>query len=524
MQASAATHEKPHHQFLLPMRALGSLLVVLVFVPARADVSLPKIVGDNMVLQRGQVVPIWGRATPGENVTVRFAGQEKHTTAGTNGNWHVHLEPLVASAESRVMEIAAGNTIQLRNILVGEVWLCSGQSNMELPAAFNFNPDFPGAQKTDQELTKDANGPGFPTIRLFRVQKIIQTPDVVSTGWSECQGEALAKFSAIGYIFARELQSNLGLPIGMIQSAWGGSRIELWTPREAQTDPWSSEKERPAPPAVKDRWQTGKYYDGMVRPLVPFAIRGVLWYQGESNVGDGIGYADKMEALINGWRMAWQQPELPFFYVQLAPYAYSQRPRQNGIPRPVTALPEIWEAQRLVTRIPKTGLVPTIDLADNVHDIHPQLKRPVADRLAKLALSEVYRQTDLVHDGPVVERVDIQHNGAVAYFRQTGTGLKSRDGQPLTQFEIAGEDGKFVPAQAVIEGSNIVVIKNVLPGRLRVLRFAWNEIAQPNLINSEGWPAYPFRSNAPGWEQMPPNPTQASGSSSADIPYNHHPR
>ncbi len=488
------------------MRIPACLFCLLAFVSAQAAISLPRIVGDNMVLQRNQVIPIWGQAAPGEKVTVRFAGQEKHTIASADGHWRVSLDPLVASPEPRAMEISGDNTLQLRNVLVGEVWLCSGQSNMELPAAFDFKPNFPGAQKTDPALADDANGTGFPSIRLFRVQKIIQPPDVATAGWEECQGESLAKFSAIGYMFARELQRALGVPVGMIQSAWGGSRIEPWTPRGPQPQPPVVKNKSPARPAPPDRWQTGKYYDGMIRPLVPFAIRGVLWYQGESNIGDGIHYADKMEALISGWRTAWQQRELPFFHVQLAPYAYSQR--KNRTAQPVTALPEIWEAQGWVTQIPQTGLVPTSDLADNVNDIHPQLKRPVADRLAKLVLCDVYGQANLVHGGPIFERVDLQPDKAIVHFRQTGTGLKSRDGQTLTHFEIAGEDGIFMPAQALIEGPNAVVIKNALPGSMKAVRFGWHETAQPNLINAEGWPAYPFRSNPPQWRPKADKPAE----------------
>jgi sialate O-acetylesterase len=254
-----------------------------------------------------------------------------------------------------------------------------------------------------------------------------------------------------------------------------------------------------------DGVEPGKNFNGMVRPIVPFAIRGVLWYQGESNIiagNDGLRYADKMEALIGGWRAAWGRSDLTFLFVQLAPFAYSGRVKDK-VAHPVTALPELWEAQARALKIPRTGMVPTSDLVQNLRDIHPLLKRPVAGRLEKLALAEVYGRMKLVHGGPVFEKMETRGDKALVHFRQTGDGLKSRDGRQLTHFEIAGADGIFVPARVAIEGKDVVVVYSPQVRVPKAVRFGWDETAQPNLINAEGWPAFPFRSNGPEWSPQP---------------------
>lgn len=465
-------------------------LVLCAFACSRADVALPKIFGDNMVLQRGTNVPVWGSAAPGEEVSVRFAGQEKRAKAGAEGNWRVSLAPLQASAEPREMLVAGTNTLRLTNVLVGEVWLCSGQSNMEMPVALGVrngveDPKAP-AVRTDATMAADVKGPGFPEIRLFRAEKVVRPPDVASDGWTGCGGHALARFSAIGYVFAREIQSALGVPVGMIQSAWGGQPIEAFTP---QQDGFK-------------KGRAGEKFEGLVRPLVPFAVRGVLWYQGESNIvdgNDGLRYADKMATLIAGWRAAWGRQDLPFYYVQVAPYAYSKR--KDKIPHPETALPELWEAQALALKIPGTAMVPTIDLLDDPRELHPQGKRPIGERLSKVALAHLYGKSGTVHEGPVFERAEWRGDTAVLHFR--GSSLKSRDSQPLACFEIAGEDGKFVSAHAAIGEHETVLVSAPAVKSPKAARFAWNETARPNLVGAEGWPAFPFRTDVPDWQPQP---------------------
>jgi len=486
---------------IIPMRSLCPSFGIFLLLASQsfADVTLAKVLGDHMVLQRGEAVPIWGKAAPGEKVKVRFANQQKLATTNAKGEWRVDLEPLAASAQPRELTVTGSNEIKLQDILVGEVWLCSGQSNMEMATGI----DTGGAKAvapTDPELQKDLASGGIPGIRLFKVQKKIQGDDVVSNGWTECKGAALAEFSAVSYIFGHRLHDELMVPIGLIQAAWSGSRIESWTPLEAYQKQPAFKETLAQTPGIIDDESPGKNYGGMIKPLAPFRLRGVIWYQGEANVFSGdssIRYADKVNALLTQWRGIWEQPNLPFYQAQLACYSYSMQ-TQDPIPHAATALPELWEAQRLVTVIPHTGVVPTSDLSRNYKDIHPMEKRPVGERLAQLALAQTYGQTKLVASGPVFDAMKIEGSSISLSFKNIGGGLKSSDGEPLTHFEIAGVDGVYQPAEAVIKGGTVSVSSAGVASPTSV-RFGWHESAYPNLTNAEGWPAYPFRSGAPEW-------------------------
>ena len=463
----------------------------------QAEVSLPKILGDNMVLQRDRNVPVWGQADPGEAVCVTFADQIKKTTANADGRWRVDLDPLPASVEPREMTVSAGNVICLKNIVVGEVWFCSGQSNMEMATGIRTAGADPAA-KEDAQLAEDLQGDGYPEIRLFRVEKKIQPPDVISAGWGDCRGDVMARFSAIGCLFARRMQLELDVPVGVIQSAWGGSRIEPWTPPEAYSDSPVFAEEAARTPLKIDGMSPGKNFDGMVRPLAPFAIRGVLWYQGESNLisgNDGLRYADKMEVLVAGWRAVWQRPELPFLSVQIAPYPYSRRGK-DPVKHSVTALAELWEGQAHALSIPGTGMVPTTDLVSNTRNIHPQEKRPVAERLARLALQMVYGRPDPELGSPMFDTVEQAGGSILVHFSRCAGGLRSRDGQALTCFEVAGADGIYAPAEAEITAPDTVRVFSSSMADPVSVRFGWHELAQPNLVDSNGWPAFPFRSHA----------------------------
>jgi sialate O-acetylesterase len=487
-------------------RIIAALAWVACVVPAGlgADVALPKILGDNMVLQRGCAVPVWGTAAPGEAVNVAFAGQHAHTIADASGRWQVQLAPLDASAEPRELTITANNTLHLKNVLVGEVWLCGGQSNMEY-AVDRTTAGAPPATKSDAALAAEIKSAQYPLIRLFRVQKKLAPPDVVSDGWTDCGGDNLAIFSAIGFFFARDLQQALGVPVGVIQSAWGGSRIEPWTPPAAYAASAVFKAQAAAKtPMQIDDYPAGKYVDGMIRPLAPYALRGVLWYQGESNIiatNDGVRYADKFQVLVDGWRALWKNPALPFYSVQLAPFYYTKR--KDPLAHSAEELPKLWEAQYLALRIPHTGLVATLDLDANFGNIHPNGKRVVGRRLADLALTQTYGKSGLVYSGPTFAKMAISGNTAVLRFDNLAGGLASRDRQPLTEFEIAGADGQFVPATAIIRGDTVVVSAASVAAPAAV-RFAWRETAQPNLINTAGLPAYPFRTNGPVWQPAVP--------------------
>jgi sialate O-acetylesterase len=484
------------------VRPAVSLFLFALVAVIRADVSLPRIFGDNMVLQRGVPVAIWGRAAPGEQVRVRFAGQEKQAQTGADGRWAVALDPLKASAVPREMTVAGANVIHLRNILAGEVWLCSGQSNMEYAVGV-AKAWAPPAAETDPELAQEIKTATFPALRLFRVEKKREPPEVVSSGWQEAAGDARNEFSAVGYYFARRLLRELDVPIGLIQAAWGGSRIEEWTPADSYAKLAAVFTGDAAASFERDPVWIGRDYEAMVHPLAPFAVRGVIWYQGESNLiayNDGLRYADKLAVLIGAWRGAWSRPDLAFYYVQIAPFLYSQR--KDPLPHLAEELPKLWEAQAAALGIPHTGIVPTTDLVDDVSNIHPAHKRDVGGRLAALALAETYGRRGLVWAGPAFARLEIRGAKAVVQFSNASDGLASRDGKPLTDFEIAGADCVFVPADAVIRGNTVVVSNSKVAAPVSV-RLGWSETARPNLTNGAGLPAYPFRSNGPVWSHDP---------------------
>jgi sialate O-acetylesterase len=467
-------------------------------VVATPGLQLPSVFGDNMVLQQNQPVPVWGWSRPGTDVTVKFAGQVRHARAGSDGRWEVHLSSLKASSQPADLIIEAGETRTLTNILVGEVWLCSGQSNMEKP--IGKQPGQRPCFNSEQELAAS----DFPEIRLFKVEKFLaadpQRDVKAASAWQKCNSNSLEaiQFSAAGYFFGREIHNQLQVPIGLIESSWGGTRIEPWTPPEGFKSVRSlADLAKPLAATNKLANTTPTaIYNAMIAPLAHFAMRGALWYQGESNCmgkqPDGPIYTDKMEELVGGWRKVWNEGDFPFYYVQIAPFKYF-----TGNTRRVPyadALPEIWEAQARALRIPNTGMIVTTDLVDDLKDIHPRNKLDVGKRLALVALNKTYGRKNIVCSGPMYKKTKIQGNKAVLSFDDVDGGLVSRDGQPLTWFTIAGADGKFVAAEAVITNGSVVVSSPDV-AKPAAVRFAWSEIAQPNLFNGAGLPAVPFRTD-----------------------------
>ena len=461
----------------------------------QADVKLPTIIGSHMVLQRGVECPIWGWADAGEKVTVSFAGQMHDTTAGKNGKWSVNLSPLKASAQGRTLTVKGNNTLKLEDVVVGEVWLCSGQSNMEWRVRQSAN--------AEQEI-KNGNHPRIRHIKIGRQPSFTVQADALSaTGWQQASSATVADFTAVGYYFGRHLLNELDVPIGLIGSNWGGTRIEPWTPPSgfksvpALQDIADNLAKFPAKRQVRNR-KTGKVsevvnhqsplalYNGMIAPLVPYAIKGALWYQGESNNGEGMLYHEKMKALINGWRRLWNNPELPFYFVQLAPYKYRGEGREYQ-------LPGIWQAQVRTLTVPHTGMAVTTDIG-NVSNIHPKNKQDVGKRLALWALAKNYGQQGLVYSGPVYKSHKTDGSNVVVNFVATGSGLKSLDGKALTHWEVAAADGEFKPAVARIKGNTVVVASDAVAHPKHV-RFGWHETAEPNLGNEEGLPASPFSSS-----------------------------
>jgi sialate O-acetylesterase len=501
------------------MKASSIVCAALTFLwamPAsHGTVTLPKIFSDNMVLQREKPVYVWGTAAAGDEVTVKFAGQEKHTQPGADGKWMVTLDPLKANATPQELDITATNAAQpasngetnLKNILVGEVWFCGGQSNMEYSVNAPSS-SAPSAVPVDPLLAKEIATETYPQIRLFRVKKQTAVKGIVTdNGWTDCAGTALNDFSAIGFFFARNLQRALGVPVGMVGSYWGGSRLEQWIPPEAFQKQPAFAKEAAAPGRLLiDGRAPGDYYASMIRDLAPFTVRGMLWYQGESNIiasNDGVRYADKMQALVDFWRGIWQDKDLPFYQVQIAPFLYTTRKdmlvdKVTPLPHGPDELPKLWEAQFLATRLRNVEIVPTTDLDSKFSNIHPNGKREVGQRLTNLALTKVYGQTTPAWQGPVFAGISVHGGTATVAFTNTDGKLSTRDGQPPAFFEIAGADGAFHPATATISGDTVTLQSSDVPAPVAA-RMGWTETAQPNLINKDGLPAYPFRSNGPDW-------------------------
>lgn len=453
-----------------------------------AQISLPQIIGNNMVLQCNKSLPVWGYASPGEQITVKFSGQTKQTITDGNSRWQVVLAPMPASNKPAVMTIAGSNTVELKNILVGEVWLCSGQSNMEYTMRKNSKVE---KTLTNGRFVDELDYAANPSIRIFLVdRKQLPKPDTLHTRWSIAKDSALRSFSAAAYFFAKELNRQLSVPVGVISSAVPGSAIEPWLPGTIINEQELAENH---PPIQLDKERPGKFYPDMIKPLAPFAIKGFLWYQGETNSfqNEGIEYTYKMQALIDGWRGLWHDNDLPFYFVQIAPFYYSLS--AGKYPLTTETLPRFWEAQRLALNIPHTGMIATTDLIDTATQLHPPFKWEIGRRLALLALAKTYGKK-VVYSGPVFQQMKIVGDKIALQFAHAENGLKSIDGKPLSDFEIAGADGKFVPANALMEGSTIIVSTKRIAHPVNV-RFEWNEAGKANLFNKEGLPAVPFRTD-----------------------------
>lgn len=481
-------------------RNLLLFTMILTGISSQAGVVIPKILGHNMVLQREKKVPVWGTADKGEKVTVSFAGQTKTTVANDSGRWEIQLQPMKASAVPREMVIKGENTIVLKNILVGEVWLCSGQSNMEYTMRKNskLQSTVKGKHPDTDDLTTASN----TNIRIFLDRRKYMNPDPEHAGWGSATADNIVfkDFSAAGYFFAKELYAKLQIPIGVISAAVPGSRIEPWI--EADKLDFS--------PVLKDGKQleklsndggdAGKFYETMIKPLIPFQLRGFLWYQGESAcfLNETIRYSYKQKTLINTWRNDWNDDKMPFYYVQIAPYTYSGS--KDVRPHTVENLPEFWEAQALLLQLPHTGMITITDLVDSIVDLHPGYKWEVGRRLSLLAQNKTYGFRNVVCSGPVFKSMKTEGNRLVVSYSNTGDGLISRDGKPLTWFSIAGDDGKYYPATAEIINNKVVLSAPEVMKPVNV-RFAWNEAAQSNFMNKEGLPAVPFRTDNP-WQAL----------------------
>lgn len=513
--------------------AVAWLLWLCAVVQAVAVVTPASMFQDHLVLQRESVLPVWGKAKPGETVTVSFGTQQQTAVTGKDGKWMVRLQPMKAGGPYE-MTIAGENSIVLKDIYLGEVWLCSGQSNMDMTVA-REDRYWCGVLNEKEEMAA-AN---YPEIRVFDTA---YTPtddpqEKVDGTWELVSPATIGHISAAAYFFGRELYQKYKVPIGLVTTAYGGSAAEAWISRPAmeahpnlkflldnylkkKAEYLPSLQELQAYQAAVEKWKTasaqakaeGKdevrppknrdprvdqhnpclLYNGMVAPLVPFAIRGAIWYQGESNQNSAQVYRELMETLIADWRSAWGQGEFPFLYVQLANYgkAYDTEPAAGK------GLTLVREAQRQNLSVPNTAMVVAIDNADplDMGNIHPKNKQAIGHRLALAAQGMVYGEK-VDYSGPLYTHYLIEGEKIRLHFNGTGKGLASNDGN-LTGFAIAGPDRVFVEAEARIDGNTILVSSPKVPNP-QAVRYGWNANPKVNLCNKAGLPASPFRTD--GW-------------------------
>lgn len=473
---------------------IGLVAAATLAASASAEVKLSPMFGDHMVLQRNMRAPIWGTADPGESVTVAIGPRKVVVRADNSGNWMARVGPFPAGGPHTITVSGPANSITLSNVLFGEVWIASGQSNMEWPLAAVRNADY--------EVRNAAN----PKIRLFVVAKAVKpepTRELVGS-WAECTPETARGFSAVAYFFGRSLFRRLQVPIGLIETAWGGTPAESWTARKwLESDPDLSPMLARIPPpgqTVKaddpskpawDAWTPTGLYNAMIAPVAPYGIAGAIWYQGESNASRAYQYRKLFPAMIRCWRETWGQGDFPFIWVQLANFMKRQ-------PEPgESAWAELREAQTMTLSLPKTGQAIAIDIGE-ADDIHPRNKQDVGIRLCLVAQHMHYGDKDVVASGPTYKSMSIKGSQVTLTFTDIGGGLMTRDGLPLAGFAVAGADRKFHWAQAKIVGSTVVVSCDAVENPVAV-RYGWADNPNCNLYNAAGLPAGPFRTdNWPG--------------------------
>ncbi|QHI68924.1 sialate O-acetylesterase [Tichowtungia aerotolerans] len=458
-------------------RLFIGLLILLAAECFSEGLQLPTVFSDHMVLQRDQSVPVWGSGTPGEKITVEFAGQSKTAVVDSSNHWKIMLDPVPASSEPRKLAVSgSGEAVSFSDVLVGDVWLCSGQSNMEW------------SMDRTENAQESIDAADYPLIRLYDTPRRVagEPAGRIDAAWTRCSSERVSTFSGVAYYFGRKLHQDLDVPVGLWLSAYGGTKIEAWTPPcglksvELLADtvnlpPLSGEDK-------EDRHIPTVLYNGMLHDNVPFAIRGAIWYQGESNHTEGSLYVERSRALINGWRELWGR-DFPFYFVQIAPYQYKEEDAR--------ILPVFWEAQAEVARtIPNTGMA-VISEYTTLDNIHPVNKEVPGERLALLAEAGTYGM-DVEFSGPVFQGLE-KSDGTLTVAFDFADGLTTRNGKMPNWFEIAGDDGAFYLAQAEIKG-NCVVLHSPRVPHPQAVRFAWHKRAVPNLINAAGLPAVSFRS------------------------------
>lgn len=511
------------------------ILALLAATSLHAKVRLPSIFSDGMVLQQQQLVRIWGGADPDEEVKVTFADQAHSIVTDATGRWSITLNPMNANAQPADLVVAGKNTRTLKNVVVGEVWVCSGQSNMQwtVRQAANAEAEIAGAN--------------HPQIRMFNVERVpnMLPQEDCKGAWKQATPANVADFSAVGYYFGRHLHNVLKVPVGLINTSWGGTRIEAWTSHESLAErpcatemladwqdyvaKWDGAKEQAAFDKRKADWQAevkkidaenamlpadrkkpkpqaprpaddpaktphhpSVLFNGMVAPLIPYGIKGAVWYQGESNQKRAFQYQELLPTMINDWRRLWTD-NFSFYIVQLANFGNGKPVTKDaGVADPWV---ELQEAQTLTAQtLDKCGIAIINDIGEQ-NDIHPKNKQEVGRRLALWALAKDYGKDGTEYCGPLFLSSVVQGSKIRVQFTHTGSGLKARDGGELKQFQIAGADKKWVWAKAVIEGNEVVVSSDAVPQPVAV-RYAWASWPEgANLMNAEGLPASCFRTD-----------------------------
>lgn len=504
-------------------RALALAAFIALTSAVSAAITLPAIIGSHMVLQRNQALPIWGWGNPGEEVTVSFAGKTVKTTCNQEGSWKVVLEALPASKDPRTMTITGSNTLEIKDILVGEVWICSGQSNMGMNVNSCWNADLEKATAK------------YPEIRLVTVGNIgSQEPQTTfDGGWERCSPDNVGGFSAVGYFFGRTVYQMIDVPVGLINNAWGGSACEAWVRRDLLADKelyapllerWETtektydpEKEksqyeeklaqwevqakvaRSGGKPVPNRPRTPKnpligqhrpanLYNSRLLPLVPFAIRGAIWYQGEANAGRAYQYRDLFPLMIQNWREVWGQGDFPFYWMQLADFT-------DETDKPVEAnWAELREAQTMtLDKLPQTGQAVITDLGDAAN-IHPKRKQEAAFRLARLALANEYG-IQIPSQSARFDSMKVENGKVDVHFTGVNDRLVTVDYRDLRGFALAGADQQWVWAEAKITGKDTVQVWSPEVPEPAAVRFAWANNPVANLYDTAGLPVTPFRSD-----------------------------
>ncbi len=494
-----------HLNRLVSLFCVGAILGLA--SAARAELKVPALFSDNMVHQQRMPVPVWGWADDGQKVTVEFRGQ-KATATVSNLKWEVRLKPLKAGGPDILTISAPGQTLRFTNVLVGEVWVCSGQSNMEWP----LNKAF--------EAEADVQSATNSQIRLFRVPKNrTESPTVLmDAAWQTLTPQSVESFSAVGYYFGRDLQRARNVPVGLIGTYWGGTPAQSWMDRasleinprykaeildaseaamkayrtasaafEREKEQAKAEGKAFTKNAPRQPWAGYELYDGMIAPLIPYAVKGAIWYQGESNAGQAEQYRTLFPDMIRCWRRNWGEPDMTFLCVQLAPFkAIAAEPGESD-------WAELREAQLLSTKVlPNAGMAVITDVGEQ-KDIHPRKKQPVGARLALAARGIAYGEK-IEYCGPVYRGIKISGGKAVLSFDHVGKGLEARDGE-LKGFAICGEDRKWVWAGAQIQADNTVAVSSPAVAAPVAVRYGWADFPVVNLWNKDGLPATLFRTD-----------------------------